>query len=145
MSIILLILLVAFVGSIGGIANCAIAGEFVLPHYDQATGIWRPGWVGNVVVGAIAAICVWGLNGPLASHDLFSTGQQDIHFTIAQLVSSIVVGLGGGNILTQLAQKQAERIAKENLAAALQTVTTPAPPAVAPPAPPTPESIKESE
>lgn len=133
MTILLLILFVAFLGAVGGVANCAIAGEFVLPHHDKTTGIWRPGWVGNVIVGAIAAICVWGLNGPLSSYDLFSVGSQNIPFTISQLVSSIVVGLGGGNILTQLAQKQAERITKDNLTAALQTMTASAPPAVPPP------------
>ena len=128
MTIVLLIVLVAAVGALGGITNCAIAGEFVLPRRDPATGIWRPGWVGNVLVGAVAAIFVWGMNGPQALYDLFSTETQSIHFTVAQLVSSIAVGLGGGNILTQAAQKQAERIAKDKLAEALQAVTTPAPP-----------------
>ena len=137
MTILLLILSVAFLGAVGGFANCAIAGESVLPRHDKTTGIWRPGWVGNIIVGAIAAVCVWGLNGPLSSYDLFSTVAPHIPFTISQLVSSIVVGLGGGNILTQLAQKQAERIAKDNLAAALQTMTTLAAPAVPPPTTPT--------
>src|SRR5438876_7039490 len=125
MNIWLLILLVALFGAIGGLANCAIAGEFVLPHADRVNRIWRPGWVGNVVVGAVAAVFIWGTNGPLASHDILSsTIAENAHLTLAQLLSSIVVGLGGGNILTQFAQKNAERVAKENLTRAVETAAT---------------------
>ena len=47
-----------------------------------------------------------------------------MHLTLGQLMSSVVIGLGGGNILTQYAQKQADRVAIENLTAAVETATT---------------------
>jgi hypothetical protein len=125
-----LMVLVAGLGAAGGIVNCAITGEFIFPKFDSATRIWRPGWVGNVLVGGAAATVVFGMNGPLASFDLFARQQPEMHFTVAQLISSIVVGLGGGNILTQFAQKQAERFSKNTLASTLsaligKTPTTP--------------------
>ena len=109
--------IVGVMGAIGGITNCAIAGEFAWPKSDA--GIWRPGWVGNVLIGIIAALVVFAANGPLASIDIFKPQTSDLHLSVSQLFSSIVVGLGGGNILTQAAQKQAERFAKDTLASLL--------------------------
>ena len=116
------ILLVAGMGALGGIINCAIAGEFVLPQFDKATGVWRPGWIGNVLVGLVAALVVWGANGPHASLDIVKVLSQSVPltFTLANLVSSIVIGLGGGNILTQMAKLQAERSTRRALASALK-------------------------
>jgi hypothetical protein len=116
-SVVSIILVVAGLGALGGIVNCAITGEFVNPRFDA--GIWRPGWLGNVLIGSVAAVVVWGVNGPLASVDVFNFKPSDLHLTVSQLLSSIGVGLGGGNILTQMAQKQAERLAKDTLASTL--------------------------
>jgi hypothetical protein len=44
-----------------------------------------------------------------------------------QFMSSVVIGLGGGNILTQYAQKQADRATIENLTAAVETATADTP------------------
>jgi hypothetical protein len=109
--------IVGVMGAIGGIANCAITGEFVSPKFEA--GIWRPGWLGNVVVGIVAAVVILGLNSPLSPIDIFTINPADLHLSVSQLLSSIVIGLGGGNILTQMAQKQAERAAKDTLASLL--------------------------
>ncbi len=109
--------IVGVMGAIGGITNCAIAGEFAWPKYDA--GIWRPGLFGNIMIGIIAAVVVFAANGPLASIDILQPLPSDLHLSVSQLFSSIVVGLGGGNILTQVAQKQAERMAKDTLASLL--------------------------
>ncbi len=61
--------------------------------------------------------------------------------TVAQLLGAVVVGLGGGNILTQMAQRQAERLAKDNLTMALATMakaTGSLPPAAVPQTPANP-------
>jgi len=136
--------MIAGLGALGGIANCAITGEFALPQFDRANKVWRPGWIGNVIVGAIAAVVVGGMYGPLAQFVINGTAQAVPQLTVAQLLGAVVVGLGGGNILTQLAQRQAERLAKDNLAATLAAMTkpsattqpaAPAAPAVPPAAP----------
>lgn len=109
------IFLVAGLGTIGGILNSALMGEFKLPQIDKETKIWRPGWVGNALVGSVAAVIVWGMYGPLASYDVLSGQNQDIHLTVSQLLASILIGIGGGKILTQMADKQSNQIAKYSL------------------------------
>jgi hypothetical protein len=112
-SIIWAALIIAGLGAVGGLVNCAIAGEFALPRVDRDAKVWRPGWIGNVVIGAVAAPVIWGIYGPLAGHTV--TGTDNIDLTLAQLFVSIVIGIGGGRILTLEAQKQAERVAKNNV------------------------------
>jgi hypothetical protein len=112
-SIIWAALIIAGLGTVGGLVNCAIAGEFALPQIDREAKVWRPGWIGNVVVGAVAAPVIWGIYGPLAGHAINTSDKIDL--TLAQVFVSIVIGLGGGRILTLEAQKQAERVAKNNV------------------------------
>jgi hypothetical protein len=104
---------IAGLGALGGLVNCAIAGEFALPHIDRQAKVWRPGWIGNVVAGAVAAPVIWGIYGPLAGRSI--TGTEPIELTLIQAFTSIVIGLGGGRILTLESQKQAERVAKNNV------------------------------
>ncbi|MDO9149984.1 MAG: hypothetical protein Q8K07_19925 [Methylicorpusculum sp.] len=120
MDILGIVSIVGTVGALGGLVNCAIAGEFVMPQRDAAKGIWRPGWVGNVLIGAVAALVVWAMYGPLASYDLATPDKtKPLTLTLSQLFVSVLIGLGGGNILTQLAQKQADQLTKEKLIATI--------------------------
>jgi hypothetical protein len=118
-----IILLIAGCGAIGGIVNSAISGEFRLPQFDRVAKVWRPGWIGNVLVGAVASVVVWGIYGPLASYDLLTGEMTGAHLTIAQLLTSLVIGLSGGKILTLMAEKQAATISKDQLAAAVKALT----------------------
>jgi hypothetical protein len=118
-----IILLIAGCGAVGGIVNCAVSGEFNYPRVDATAKVWRPGWIGNVLVGAVASVVVWGIYGPLASFDLVTGNVTDIHVTVAQLLSSLVIGLSGGKILTLMAEKQAATISKDQLAAAVKALT----------------------
>ena len=118
-----IILLIAGCGAIGGIVNCAISGEFNYPRFDAAAKVWRPGWIGNVLVGAVASVVVWGIYGPLASFDLLTEEMAGVHLTVAQLLTSLVIGLSGGKILTLMAEKQAATISKDQLAAAVKALT----------------------
>jgi len=123
MSITQIILLIALLGGIGGIVNCAISREFGFPHFDQEAKVWRPGWLGNVLVGATAAVAVWGVYGPLASYDLVQGSHADIHLTVSQLLVSLVIGLGGGKILTLMVEKQARLIANDEFRSLLKSIT----------------------
>ena len=118
-----IILLIAGCGAIGGIVNCAISGEFNYPRFDTAAKVWRPGWIGNVLVGAVASVVVWGVYGPLESYDLLAGEMAGVHLTVAQLLTSLVIGLSGGKILTLMAEKQAATISKDQLAAAVKALT----------------------
>ena len=118
-----IILLIAGCGAVGGIVNCAISGEFNYPRFDAAAKVWRPSWIGNVLVGAVASVVVWGIYGPLASVDLLTGEMAGVRLTVAQLLTSLVIGLSGGKILTLMAEKQAATISKDQLAAAVKALT----------------------
>src|SRR6266542_3395714 len=98
-----IILLIAGCGAIGGIVNSAINGEFNYPRVDRAEKVRRPCWIGNVLVCAVAALVVWGVYGTLASYHLVTVTKIELHLTVAQLLTSLVVGLSGGKILTLMA------------------------------------------
>ncbi len=122
MNIWMTLLAVAFLGIIGGVTNCLLSGEFALPHSDATHKVWKPGWIANIVIGAVAAVVVWGVYGPLATYDLAQKAAPDFHLPVAQLVSSILVGISGAKILTTMAQKEAERAAKIDLAKVLEDI-----------------------
>lgn len=70
MSISFFIAAIALLGGVGGVLKCAVTGEFVLPSFgtaksDRRKKAWRPGWIGNVITGAGAAVFVGMVYGPL--------------------------------------------------------------------------------
>ena len=115
-----LIGIIAFLGALGGIANSTITGEFTLPELDLENNLWKPGWLGNVLVGALTAVVIAGMYGPMAQYDIIQDKGTPPSLKLSELMGAVVIGMGGGNILTQLAQKQAERISKINLAEAFR-------------------------
>lgn len=117
----ILFVIIVVAGSLGGLANCLVAKEFAAMGRDDTSGVWRPGWLGNVLVGAIAALVVWCVYGPLATYDVFAGASAEQHLTFFQVGSSIVVGLGGGSLLTKMAQAQADSVAKMSLANFLES------------------------
>ncbi len=120
MSIWQIVLIVAGLGALGGFANCALSGEFKLPHSDTAKKVWKPGWLSNIFVGALAALVVWTLYGPLSSYDIATNGRFVVHLPLAQMGSSVLIGISGSKVLTTMAQKQAERQAKVDMSKALK-------------------------
>jgi hypothetical protein len=114
--------LVAGLGMIGGLTNCLITGAFKYPRKDLQDRVWRPGWIANILVGAVAAVVVWCLYGPASSYDLVKGGAIDFHLPVAQIASSILVGISGAKILTTMAQRQAERAAKIDYAKVLEDI-----------------------
>ena len=111
-----IIILVGFLGALGGILNCTISEEFVLPRFDAENNRWRPGWIGNVLIGALTAVIIACMYGPMAQYDVISNSGVPSSLKLSELMGAVVIGMGGGNILTQLAKNQAERVSRGNLA-----------------------------
>jgi hypothetical protein len=88
-------------GAVGAIANCIIVeGGFVVPRKvqkDPAKVVLDFGWIGTVILGATAAAATY----LLGTADLGAARMLGI---------SLVVGVGGGNVLTSLSQKQQSEI-----------------------------------
>src|SRR2546422_9029063 len=95
MQIPVIALLVLACGGPGGLVNALLAGDLHLPHREE--NIYRPGWIGNVVVGAVAALVFWGLYGPMAKVAIIGTAASNVPvaFTIAEIAGSVVTGIGG--------------------------------------------------
>lgn len=128
-------LVVAGTGALGGIVAAVLSEDkgIVLPKRVSEGGstIYRPGFVGLILVGALAAVVSWGLYGPLANDTLFGgkgTGEparHDFGITVAAFVGAIGVGIGGSKwlasyvdktILRQAAGTAADRAADSEIA-----------------------------
>ena len=109
-------------GAIGGLANLLLAGDgFHLPKYDPPTGIYLPGFLGNIAIGGIAAVVSWGLYGPFSSTVIIGAGRLDGHddpsVTLASRVGAILVGTGGARWLASEVDKRLFRSAAAEAAA----------------------------
>lgn len=109
-----LLLIVFMAGLVGGTMNALISDNgFVLPK--NTDGILRPGWLGNALIGGVAASISWGLYGPLAGVSIFaatggaSTPQGDL--TLAAIGGAILVGIAGARWLTNEVDKTLLRAA----------------------------------
>lgn len=134
MSIWQLLGIVALMGCIGGAVNALISDNgFALPTRETAggTSILRPGFLGNVLLGAIAAILFWGLYGPYAEVNVVGEDprsdpevagatreETDDRFgeTLSGLVAAIVVGVGGARVITAEVDKKLLRAAASEAA-----------------------------
>lgn len=62
MSVLHCLILVAVMGAVGGLAACFHKDAVVLPKFDKRAKIWKPGAIGTVLSGAVAAGLVWALS-----------------------------------------------------------------------------------
>ena len=125
-----IILAVFAAGCMGGLANAAIAGELQLPHKDPEARVFRPGWIGNVVVGGLAALVFWGLYGPMSGVVLIGPrdpGAVAAALRVSELFGSLLTGVGGGRLLSAAVdrrisdrEKSALTQAKDQLAEAVK-------------------------
>lgn len=108
--------LVGMAGALGGILNAFFSDNgFVLPRYEA--GVLCPGFISNVLVGALSAITSWGLYGSGAGVELAKTAasgapRAEISLTIGALAGGLIVGVGGARWLTNEVDK---RLLKEGV------------------------------
>lgn len=111
MSVWLMLGVILLAGAAGGLLNAYFSDNgFVWPKVETvgAATITRPGFLGSMLVGAIAAAVSWGLYGPFASMPIFGAagaGQPGGALTVSALVGAVLVGIGGGRWLTDQADK----------------------------------------
>lgn len=112
-----LLFYVAIAGAVGGFVNALISDNgFWKPITEQVDGnkIYRPGFIGNVLIGGVAAIISWGLYGPLAAYFIAGTQEamktntspEKIGLTLSSLVGAVLIGIGGARWLTNEVDKQ---------------------------------------
>ena len=67
---------------------------------DKTEKIWDPGFLGNILVGAVAAFVVWGLYGAP------SPGRGVDWKLAGPVAGSLIVGIGGSRALTEEINKR---------------------------------------
>lgn len=118
-------------GAIGGVINALMTDNgFVLPKFEKINGILRPGLLGNVLIGAVAAVISWGLYGPFTNYAVISApppapppgGVQVVtaepSLTIAAFVGAILIGIAGAKWLSNEVDKKLVKAAAATAAAA---------------------------
>lgn len=111
-SFLVMLILIVISGAIGGATNAVMTDNgFLVPKQDKdSTGntIWRPGVLGNVFIGAVAAFVSWGLYGPLSSYFIvgttealaLNTSPENVGLSLASLAGALLVGIGGARWLS---------------------------------------------
>ncbi|MBD2255510.1 hypothetical protein [Nostoc parmelioides] len=126
MSIWSLLLIIACAGAVGGLINALLSDNgFVLPRTEKinnGNSIIRPGFIGNVLIGAISAAISWGLYGPMAyyviagSPNLNQNPVESSGITLSSLVGAVLVGVGGARWLTNEVDKTLLKVAASEAA-----------------------------
>jgi hypothetical protein len=109
-----LLLIVFGAGLIGGVINALMSDNgFMFPK--QQDGILRPGWIGNALIGGVAAAISWSLYGPLAGVSIVAaTGEGTAatgELTLAAVGGATLVGIAGARWLTNEVDKSLLRAA----------------------------------
>ncbi len=114
-----MLLVVCIAGAVGGLVNALLTDGLIKP-YKERNGemkIYKPGYVGNIFTGAIAAGVSWGLYGPLSSFIIFSTSTETpqvptfVGLTLSSFVGAVLIGVGGARWLTNESEKKILKLA----------------------------------
>lgn len=125
MNVIEVIAIILFSGALGGIINALVSDNgFIRPREERLENvkILRPGFLGNMLVGAVAAFTSWGLYGAYSGVMVFSSSSgiavsSEIGLTISAIAGAILVGIGGARWLTNEVDKSLLRTAAATAAA----------------------------
>jgi len=94
--------LISLAGAVGGVINALLSDNgFIFPKYRR--GIWCPGVLTNVLIGAVAALISWSLYGSGAGVE--PTLRAEISLKLPALAGALLVGVAGAKWLTSEADK----------------------------------------
>lgn len=110
-----LIFLIALGGLIGGVINALLSDNgFVMPKPQEVDGkiIYRPGFIGNMLIGAISSFVSWAFYGPMAnvfiagSPAALKSNRTDVTgITLSALGGAVLIGIAGSRWLTNEVDK----------------------------------------
>lgn len=123
MTFVTLALIMAGLGALGGLANGFLPGKNLeMPRVQKSAGVTllKPGFLGDMITGAIAATVTWGAYGPFASANVLGDPGTTVTFTATagQVLGALVTGMGGARILSAEVDKRALTRAASTAAAA---------------------------
>jgi hypothetical protein len=93
-------------GVFGGAVNALLSDNgFILP--TRVKGIWCPGFLANVMVGAFSAFASWSFYGSGAGVDVSGAGPiTQISLTFSALAGAFLVGVAGARWITNEVDKE---------------------------------------
>src|SRR5581483_7433427 len=100
--------LISTAGGVGGILN-ALTAERGLSAPRIEHGIWCPGAIGNVIIGAFSAFASWAFYGSGASIELAAvnaTTRDVISLKFSALAGALLVGVAGARWLSNEVDKR---------------------------------------
>lgn len=104
-------------GAIGGAVATLIGTEGTKKaavRFTITAALW------NTLLGAVAALVVWAVYGPMASLDIIrSLSDSDLHLTIGQMAAAFLTGMAGRPILIALRDKHAAQVNQAKMGKAL--------------------------
>ena len=116
--------LISGVGAVGGLVNTLMTqGKLRLPEYRA--GVFCPGFIGNVVVGAFAALISWALYGAGAGIELARQSadpREALSLTVSALAGAALVGVGGARWLSSEVDA---KLLRASVSVAAERVITP--------------------
>jgi hypothetical protein len=93
--------LISGAGALGGLVNTLMTqGKLRLPEYHA--GVFCPGFIGTVIVGAFAALISWALYGAGAGIEVArqsADAREALSLTVGALAGAALVGVGGARWL----------------------------------------------
>ncbi|NMC09902.1 MAG: hypothetical protein GYA39_02825 [Methanothrix sp.] len=111
-------------GAVGGVINALVSDNgFIKPREENAgdVTIIRPGFAGNILLGAAAAFISWGLYGAFSNAIVYGAvtglGTDEISVSISSIAGAVLVGIGGARWLTNEVDKKLLRTAAAAAAA----------------------------
>ncbi len=126
MKIAYVVLCIVGAGLIGGLLNAYFTEKgFILPRYEtlpDGQKIFRPGFIGNVLVGAVTAVVLTSLYSPIGSLHLGSALTETYDLTVGALVGAFLNGLGGARLLTQEVDRRYDQMARSSLARSMDAI-----------------------
>src|SRR5881628_1251262 len=98
--------LISLAGGLGGVVNALLSDNgFITPQWRRT--VWCPGFITNVLLGAVAAFISWALYGSGAGVELGQiTDRNMISLRFSALAGAFVVGIAGAKWLTNEVDKK---------------------------------------
>ena len=122
MSLLVPIGIILLGGAFGGIINAIVSDNgFIKPREETVDNVTivRPGFAGNMLLGAVAAFISWGLYGAFSGAIIYGSEGlvADISLSISTVAGAILIGIGGARWLTNEVDKTLLRTAAVTAAA----------------------------
>lgn len=122
MSIWVVLGIVCLAGALGGLINSytSDAGPRIP---TREAGVFLPGFISHVFLGAVAAGLSWALYGPagqatiavIGSQPALAAQAQTYSLTLAALAGTVLVGIGGANWIANEVNKRATTAAAQKI------------------------------